>query len=78
MEHKTYVRVRAELDTDGHIMPTHIIWEDERIFPVDRILDVRRCASTKAGGLGLRYTVRIGNRERFLFFEDPRWFVESR
>lgn len=76
MGYKTYVRVRAEFDTDGHIIPMQIVWEDERVFEIDRVLDIRRCASTKAGGLGLRYTVRIGAQQRYLFYEDPRWFVE--
>ncbi len=78
MDYKTYVRVRAETDTDGNIVPTHIIWADDRVFSIDRVLDVRRRASTKAGGLGLRFTVRISGKERYLFYENPRWFVESR
>ena len=39
-------------------------------------MDVRRAASLKAGGTGLRYRCLIGGRERNLFYEDPRWFVE--
>lgn len=77
MDYKTYVRVRAETDVDGNIVPTHIIWADDRVFAIDRVLDVQRRASTKAGGLGLRFTVRIHGKERYLFFEDPRWFVET-
>lgn len=78
MDYKIYVRVRSETDTDGHVLPTHIIWADDRVFPVDRVLDVRRRASTKAGGLGIRYTVRIQGHDRYLFYEDPRWFVEGK
>lgn len=77
MGFKTYVRVKAEFDTDGHVMPTAIIWSDDREFAIDRVLDVRRAASTKAGGLGLRYTVRIGGHERYVYYEDPCWFVET-
>ena len=78
MDFKTYVRVRAEFDTDGNIIPTQIIWKDERVFSIDRIIDVRRRASTKAGGVGIRYTVRIGGKEKFLYYEEPRWFVEAK
>ncbi len=78
MDFKTYVRVRAEFDTDGNVIPTQIIWKDERVFSIDRVLDVRRCASTKAGGVGTRYTVRIEGREKYLYYEDPRWFVEAK
>ena len=78
MDFKVYVRVRSETDADGNVIPTHIIWQDDRVFPIDRVLDVRRCASTKAGGLGLRYTVRIAGAQKYLFYEDPRWFVEGK
>ena len=30
------------------------------------------------GGAGIRYTVRIQNRETYLFLEENRWFVERR
>ena len=45
---------------------------------IDRVLDVRPAASLKAGGAGLRYTVRIGRTETYLFLEETRWFVERR
>ena len=35
-------------------------------------------ASLKAGGCGIRYTIRIGARDTYLFDEDGRWFVEMR
>ena len=78
MDYKIYVRVRSETDADGNVVPTEIIWEDDRVFPIDRILDVRHCASTKAGGLGIRYTVRISGHPRYLYYEHPRWFVEAK
>ncbi len=76
MDYKIYVRVKSETDTDGNVVPTHIIWQDDRVFAIDRVLDVCRRASTKAGGLGLRYTVRICGKQRYLFYENPKWFVE--
>lgn len=42
------------------------------------LLDCRRAASLKAGGIGMRYTVRISNRQSYLYYEDPRWFVEGK
>ena len=56
---KINLKVNAEFDLDGFIRPTSIVWEDGRTFSVDRILDIRRAASLKAGGLGIRYTCRI-------------------
>ena len=58
--------------------PLWIVWEDGRKFPVDRLLDVRRAAATKAGGQGIRYTCRILGRETYLFEDDGRWFVEGK
>ena len=70
---KEYVGVDARFDTEGRI-----IWEDGRVYGIDRVLDMRRAASLKAGGAGTRYTVRIGRSETYLFNEDGRWFVERR
>ncbi len=53
---KTYVKVTVEYDKEGIITPLSIEWEDGRIYEIDRILDKRKAASTKAGGMGIRYT----------------------
>lgn len=75
---KVYVEVDAHFDEQGRMYPIAITWEDGRRFPIDRVLDARKAASLKAGGIGTRYLVRILGRERFLWFEDPSWFVEVR
>lgn len=74
---KKYVSVYAEFDLEGHLFPVCICWEDGRFFPIDRILDIRQAASLKSGGCGLRYTCRIANRERYLFLDENRWFIET-
>ena len=63
---------------NGNITPISVVWEDGRSFEIDRVLDVRRAASLKAGGIGVRYLCRISGRETFLYYEDPRWFVEGK
>lgn len=75
---KTYVAVEVRFEPDGRLTPLTVIWEDQTRYTVDRVLDVRRAASLKAGGAGIRYTVRIGNRETHLFLEENRWFVARR
>lgn len=75
---KVYVAVSARFDTEGRILPFSITWEDGREYEIDRVLDVRRAASLKAGGAGIRYCVRIGWTETYLFLEEDRWFVERR
>ena len=34
-------------------------------------------ASLKVGGRGIRYTVKIGANERYIFRDEDRWFVEA-
>jgi hypothetical protein len=79
---KVYVDVNVDHRADGTILPRSIIWEDGRRFEVDKVIDVRPAASLKAGGCGLRYTVRVRNKETFMFFEEyhgvGRWFIEKK
>ena len=77
MARRVYVRVILEVDEIGKARPVKIFWEDGRGFEVDRLLDVRRAAATKAGGQGMRYTCRIMGHETYLFEDDGRWFVED-
>ena len=75
---KHYVQVLARTDEDGFITPVSITWDDGRTFDIDRVLDRRQAASLKVGGTGLRYLVRIGHATTYLFYENPRWFVEEK
>ena len=77
MSRKVYVEVAAVFSPEGQILPRTIRWEDGTVFAVDRVVDIRRAAALKAGGCGLRYTVRIGGRQTYLFLDDDRWFVEA-
>ena len=74
---KINLQVNADFDLDGNIRPRAIIWEDGRVFEIDRILDVRRAASLKAGGLGIRYICRIRGKEVKLFNDEGHWFMEK-
>jgi len=60
----------------GNVIPVEIVWEDGMVFKIDKILDKRKASSTKGGGVGIRYTVRINNKEKYLFLDDYNWFVE--
>ncbi len=74
---KINLQVNADFDLDGNIRPRTITWEDGRVFEIDRILDVRRAASLKAGGLGIRYICRIRGKEVKLFNDEGHWFMEK-
>lgn len=75
---KVYVAVELLVRTDGSVRPQYMIWEDGTSYPIDRVLHITPAASLKVGGRGIRYTVVIGGRERHLFEENGRWFVEAR
>ena len=72
---KINLQVNADFDLDGNIRPRAITWEDGRVFEIDRILDVRRAASLKAGGLGIRYICRIRGKEVKLFNDEGHCFM---
>ena len=67
--YKIYVEVLATFKREGLLLPREIVWEDGRRFPVDKVLDLRPAAAQKAGGQGDRYTILVGGRLSFLFFE---------
>ena len=79
---KVYVDVNEDRLKDGRLLPRSFVWENGVRYRVDKIIDVRPAASLKAGGAGLRYTVRVKNREVYLFLEEEkdaaRWFMERK
>ncbi len=75
---KVYVEVTLKQDKYGTVIPLSVTWEDGRRYEIDRVLDVRRAASTKVGGAGVRYTVRVLGKETYLFDDGERWFVEAK
>ncbi len=78
MRSRVYVKVIVACEADGRRRPLAVEWPDGRRFEVDRLLDVRRASSTKAGGQGMRYRVRILGCETCIFEEENRWFVEAK
>lgn len=74
---KRYVSVTARMDEDGRVRPLSIQWYDGQTYPVDKVVDVRRSSARRVGGDGICYTVMIGSRTTYLYYEDPRWFVEE-
>lgn len=74
---KKYVEVIARHDCDGNVIPVSIVWEDRPNIEIEKILDRRQAASLKVGGNGIRFRIRTEHTETFLFYENPRWFVEA-
>ena len=79
---KMYIDVIVKHKADGRIIPLSFSWEDGTRYQIDKIVDVCRAASLKAGGTGLRYTVKVGNKYTFMWLEEDtdclRWFMEKK
>lgn len=74
---KTFVKVLAEIDENGKKTPKVIEFKGNR-YGVDRVIDIKLCASMKVGGVGERYTIRIKGNLTYLFYEQGKWFVEEK
>lgn len=76
---KIYVKVTAEFTKDGRLLPKSFEWKDGHEYQIQRVTDIRRAASLRAGGVGMRYTCIVDGKESHLFYEDNNmWFVEER
>lgn len=74
---KIYVSVRADHLLSGRIHPLMFRAKDGPVVRIDRILDEREAPSLKAGGQGMRYTCRVGEKQLYLFHDDVYWFIEA-
>jgi hypothetical protein len=76
---KVYVDVTARFSKDGRLLPVSMVWQDGHVYEIQRVTDIRRAASLKAGGAGTRYTCVIDGRESHLYYEENNmWFVEGK
>lgn len=83
---KQYVEVVVRWHDDGRIVPLTVIWPDGRSFRIDEVVgDPVRRATSKVGGNGMQYTIKINGLVRHLYLEDfgrpiidnrARWYVE--
>jgi len=74
---KIYVDMTAVFDEMGNIMPVMFRFEDGNTYHIDKIIDVKKRAAMKTGGVGLRYTCRIKNALKYIYLEENRWFIET-
>lgn len=76
---KVYVSVTAVFTKEGKLVPKSFVWKNGHVYEIQKVTDVRRAASLRAGGAGLRYTCIVDGRESHLFYEENNlWFVEER
>ena len=74
---KIYVSVRADHLLNRRIRPLMFRAKDGPVVRIDHILDEREAPSLKAGGQGMRYTCRVGEKQLYLFHDDVYWFIEA-
>ena len=81
-ENKVYVDVTVEHHADGRIIPLAFTWEDGSRYKINKIIDMRLAASLKAGGTGMRYTIKVGSTQTNIWLEEDknvlRWFMEKK
>lgn len=73
---KIFVKISADHDTNGVVMPTILHWIDGCRYKI-KVIEMKMAASLKAGGQGMRYTCQIDNKQCYLFCDEGRWFVEK-
>ena len=75
--YKVYVDVIAEFTKDGILRPKSFTWLDGTVYEIQRVKDIRRAASLRAGGAGIRYTCMVNGKDCHLYYEDNNmWFME--
>lgn len=74
---KVYVAMNVRVEPNGSIRPLSMMWEDGTTYEIDHVLESIPAASLKVGGYGTRYTVLIEGKQRDIFDEDGKWFVEK-
>ncbi len=70
------VAMIVKMDECGFITPLTLIWTNGKKYEIDKVLDIRKKASLKGGGMGIRYTCKIKEQERFVWLDEYTWFVE--
>ena len=75
------VPVSESLRAQYRVIPVRVYTEDGYKIYIDRVTDIRRQASTKAGGLGIRYTCLATSEDKqkeiYLYKDEDTWFMEE-
>ena len=69
------VQVNCDCFPDGAVLPRSILWPDGRVWKIDKVLYT--CVPVDDGAPAIRYTVLIGNAERYLYRTGIEWSVSA-
>lgn len=72
---KIFVKVIASFECDGRITPDKIIWDSGQDFCIDKITDIRWLESARKGKPKIRYACLIHGQQRYLYYENNRWYM---
>ena len=72
------VDVVARHFSNGKELPHQVIWNDGRVFPVDKIDAAQESARLKTGGIGTRFSCWFKGQQRDICYQTQgQWFVET-
>ncbi|MCR5149750.1 MAG: hypothetical protein K6B52_00815 [Clostridiales bacterium] len=74
---KEYVDAYVFQTRDGVKSLRFIILPDGRKVEIDKVIDKKKAPLTRVGCTGVRYTVLINQREKYIYEDDTGWFVEA-
>ncbi len=79
MTNRVFVGVNLDVTRSGTVCPRAVIWRastgKDIQYKIDRLKRVCRIPDSDSG-YGFRYTIEIRGKEKYLFEEKGKWFVE--
>ena len=72
------VEVNADHDIDGNVLPQKITIKDGRAHHIDEVKKVAKVAAISQFATTNRYTVKIKDKEAFLYEDSGKSFVLMR
>ena len=75
---KTYIDVISIQYKTGTLKPLFVVWDEKRKYAIDRVLNIRYPSDASRTQNRLQYTCMIHGCRRVLYYEDQKWYVESR
>ena len=70
---KVYMDMEVEFTQDGALIPRKLRWKDGRVWVIDQLLHV--CEVHDKENRGIRYTVKIGSAERYIYKAGHDWYL---
>lgn len=76
---KVYVDVNITYRADGTAIPKTLTLPNGVMYQIDGLLNKRYAKSQTVKGEGIRYTILIKGKQKYLYDEGKgKWFVEAK